>query len=341
MATETISINTPGKYHSAYSPIFFDVLNTENPLTTKDYNLKLTINYKGSREDVNLVRPFVRPKQSNSGMPGLPGPVISHAIFDVSGVVRNFFEEKGPSMINDVEVDKRLFVYYSCAGVTYVALNAASMPQLTSEDLKYGEKLLSALPIFRRYVGYDFDVSFLCGDIVQGVFQANSVNRVKPRAIPVRYLQDEKENYIQDEQGNYIRIDGVNIIDMPIPRNPFYVRWINRLGGVDYWMFGNSQEITVAAKDAKTLLSYPAGNNTTFGIEADRSIVVGASGVLKKEWDVLSLLPLSPQIEWYNEEIGQWVIISVGKSENVINTNRSLHDVEFTFNLPTLQTQFA
>lgn len=349
MATLPILVSGPDKYHSAYGPIIFNVINNDFTSTTKDYNLKIVVNHKGKNETINLTRPFIitPPNDlpgmpgSDPGAPGLPAqpPRVS---FDVSGVVRNFFEERAfPLYVSSAAVDKKLFVKYSCEGKTYVALNAAAEVGTTGSLIRYQGCILSALPVLKRYAGYDFDVSILCGDTATSPFVANAVNRVDPSFLPIEYLQDEVGNFIQDEEGNKIVVNAIEVIQTPIPRNPFYVRWINRLGGVDYWMFGNSQEVSIGVKGTKTLLSYPTGYNSAFGIEAENSIVVGASGISKKEWDVLSLLPLSPQIEWYNEKIDKWLTITVDKSENTINTNRSLHEVEFTFNLPTLQIQFA
>lgn len=333
------TLQTPFRYHSAYSPINFEVY---NPIGYKpEYVLQLLYDRDGKKLPQSLLR---RIPCSNHVAPGTGspcGPTDDRVTFDVSSVTRNFFGKEGPKMINDIEVDNRLFVKYTCEGKQYIAINSTEFTPLTEDDLKFGEKLLSALPVFRCYEGYDFDISFLCGDRAQGFFTANAVNRVKPRAIPNRYLQDSAGNYILDEEGNYILVDGVRVEDTPVPRNPFYVRWINRLGGVDYWMFGTSQQLSIGVKDADTLLNYPSGQNRTFGIEAQREIVVGAAGISRQEWDVLSLLPLSPQIEWYDEKVGKWINITVCKVENSINTDRSIHDVDFVFSLPNLQTQFA
>lgn len=334
------TITGPLKYHSAYNPINFHVVAYGSSYPS--YALNVNLNYKDKEERLSLVRTLNEiNKKVVLSVP--QGPSFDGEVdFDISGVVRNYFGTDSPKMIDDIEVDNRLFVRYTCDGKQYIAINSTEFAPLTEDDLKFGEKLLSALPIFRCYTGYDFDVSLLCGDNVSSFFTPNAVNRVKSRAIPVRYLRYGVDgDYIQDESGNYILIDGVNIENTPIPRNPFYVRWINRLGGVDYWMFGNSQQISIGVKDANTLLNCPTGQNTTFGIEAQREIVVGAAGISRKEWDVLSLLPLSPQIEWYDKKIGKWVTITASKVENSINTDRNIHDVDFVFSLPNLQTQFA
>lgn len=327
-----ITITGPLKYHSAYAPIQFHASEDDNKLST--CSLVVNVIHKGKEEKLSLIRtlPII---------PGAPQGFKREIDFDISGVVRNYFGTDSPKMSNDIEVDNRLFVNYTCEGKQYVAINSTEFAPLTEDDLKFGEKLLTALPVLRRYEGYDFDISLLLGNNADGFFTPNAVNRVKPRAIPVRYLQDEDGSYIQDENGAYILIDGVHIVDTPVPRNPFYVRWINRLGGVDYWMFGMSQQITIGVKDAKTLLNYPTGRSTTFGIDTGREIIVGAAGISRQEWDVLSLLPLSPQIEWYDEKTGKWVTITASKVENSINTDRSIHDVDFVFSLPNLQTQFA
>lgn len=334
-----ITITGPLKYHSAYNPIKFHVVASRHNYPS--YTLNVDLNYKGKVEQISLVRILsVVPK--NISVFGIEGTTYDGEVdFDISGVVRNYFGTDSPKMSNDIEVDNRLFVNYTCEGKQYVAINSTEFASLTEDDLKFGEKLLTALPVLRRYEGYDFDISLLLGDNADGFFTPNAVNRVKPRAIPVRYLLDEKGNYIQDENGAYILIDGVHIVDTPVPRNPFYVRWINRLGGVDYWMFGGKQQMSINVKDVKTLINYSPSNNKTIGLTAENQVIIGASGLSKREWEELTLISISPDIEWYNEKLGMWQNVTVSKAENVMDTDMGLHSLELTFNLPTLQTQFA
>lgn len=348
------TLKTPNKFHSAYNPINFEVYDVSGK--QKEYRLTIAYTEGGKSQSCQLLRriPGLTDSSGTPGLPGLPGlpgesgapglpgesAEIHPVTFDVSGVVRTLFGKDAPEMKESVEADNRLFVRYTCEGQEYIALNTVDTISLSSSDLTFGEKLLSSLPVFRKYEGYDFDISLLCGNDVTAPFTPFAVNRVKPTAIPIRYLKD-KEGYILDEEGNYILIDGVNIIDTPVPRNPFYVRWINRLGGVDYWMFGVSQQISIGVKDADTLLNYSSGFNTTLGVEVETSVYVGASGVSRQEWEILSLLPLSPHIEWYNEKSGKWVTITARKSENTMDTDLNIHDMDFAFGLPNLKTQFA
>lgn len=340
------TVTGPLKYQSAFSPINFYVEETNNLHTS--YTMTVSVKYNGKNESVSLERALpkrsiIGPPGSSGvpGLPGLPGQIEPRALtFDVSSVVRNYFGTKNPEMVNDVEVDNRLFVNYTCEGNEYVALNSADDLALAADALSHGEKTLSSLPVFRKYEGYDFDISLLCGSSAVAPFTPNAVNRVKPAALPVKYLCDQFDNFILDESGNYILVDFIDIQNTPVPRNPFYIRWINRHGGVDYWMFGNSQQVSVEIKDPKTLLNYRSGYGQTLSVEVNSSVIVGATGISKKEWEELSMIPVSPHIEYYDKQNEKWVTITAAKSENTISTDLTLFDIEFMFDYPTPKTQF-
>lgn len=136
-------------------------------------------------------------------------------------------------------------------------------------------------------------------------------------------------------------------IDQPcMPTNPFYVRWINRLGGYDYWMFSYRQYITRGLGEVITFkpTMFDQENATDYkrllSIEAIEKITVGSSNVTANEYEAISKLIYAPVLEWYNEKLKKWLPIQVEDGENTNDTRTGLKHVEFTFYLPDVQTQF-
>lgn len=129
------------------------------------------------------------------------------------------------------------------------------------------------------------------------------------------------------------------------PENPFYIRWINRQGGVDQWMFGYRQFATKTVTSQQSFAPSITDQQThtpseVYALSGLETIRVGAQGLSQAEYDVLSNLIYSPKIEWFNEESQSWIRLSVASS-NIERDNRNiLSEVEFTFTLPEPQVQF-
>lgn len=139
--------------------------------------------------------------------------------------------------------------------------------------------------------------------------------------------------------------DSLPVKLMPLPENPFYVRWINRLSGYDNWMFGYRQFATKAVINQQSFAPSITDQQTqtpreVYALSGLETVRVGAQGLSQTEYDVLSNLIYSPKIEWFNEESQSWIRLSVAGS-NIERDNRNiLSEVEFTFNLPEPQVQF-
>lgn len=352
----------PSTFHSAFNPILFVVTADTKP--DKPYTLKI-----GIGKIVKTQTPAPPSEAGLGGEPGIPGGnpydenivsltrpfiqstkdgvVIYEAKFDVSGAIRNYFKMTPPLMTQDIEVDKRLYVQYYVGTDLYVAINAIFNIGENSDMGKYVNAILTHFPFLRKYAGYDFDVSILCNQTTPYGFTMNAVNRVKQPFIPLDYLAEHEGELITDHDGDLITINGAKIVDAVTPRNPFYIRWINRLGGVDYWMFGMRQKTQIDVKDVNTLKSYyetsegASHSETTYSVTNENTIIVGASNISVAEWDILSLLPMSPQIEWYNEKLNKWQVINIKKGDSSRDTDRTLLSIEFTFLLPAFEVQFS
>lgn len=130
------------------------------------------------------------------------------------------------------------------------------------------------------------------------------------------------------------------------PNNPFYVRWINQMGGYDYWMFGKRQVFTNKTENKKTFKPYiydiKRAQITTelYKFDVTEQVVVGVEQLKNEHFKPLSKIILSPQIEWYNESTSKWIQVYIADYDFDYNTAKSSQDIEITFSLPDKQLQF-
>lgn len=130
--------------------------------------------------------------------------------------------------------------------------------------------------------------------------------------------------------------------------NTFYVRWINTLGGWDYWLFENKIYEALNVENGNNYESYFDSisaisdfENVTFK-NVSPAVQVGSSTLTKNEAEGLKVLTTSPKIYWYNEEFEKWigVIIQPG-TFNIRSTKDNYFNVELTFVKPKYFNQFA
>ncbi|MCL2596261.1 MAG: hypothetical protein FWD66_01075 [Paludibacter sp.] len=129
------------------------------------------------------------------------------------------------------------------------------------------------------------------------------------------------------------------------PSNPFYVRWVNQLGGYDYFMFGKRQ--THEYKTDKQEYYKPffndvqaiTGTTRMFYMEAAENITAGAEQVTNDDYEALHKIIYSPLIEWYNEKLNKWIEVLVDDFDITKDTWNNTQSVEVTFNLPDKQLQ--
>lgn len=136
-----------------------------------------------------------------------------------------------------------------------------------------------------------------------------------------------------------------SVQDGCVPVSPFYVRWLNAQGGVDYWMFGRAQAHNVSVSKTEAYDIYTPDtatartNRRAYGATTKNTITVGAEGV-SDNWEVVQRLPLSPIIEYYDKQTSKWIGITVAKFDGSIRLDHYTHSIEITFDLPTINTQF-
>lgn len=259
--------------------------------------------------------------------------------FDVAAVVRTRFAEYLADSEAAIIADGRLSVQYTVKGVggvgsvyDMVAINGVAQIGENSDRTADIGKVLTEYNRLVLYDGYELDYAILSATAIatpRGNSSAYAISRVKV------YATDIEKNTHK-----------IQIVSGCVPDQPFYIRWINRLGGVEYYMFARHQTFQPKVKSSSTYEVYVENpitartNARAYTITTDNVVVVGADGVHEEQYKALANMPFSPTIEWYNEQLGQWVEITVSKFDGKCDSDTSSHDLEITFNLPTINTQF-
>lgn len=169
------------------------------------------------------------------------------------------------------------------------------------------------------------------------------------------YLRNNRGEIITNDDGVPILLEDIsegyirNVLPVLLcqaPKHPFYVRWINRLGGWDAWMFGCRQYFSKTLSENKSYSVYfedvetARGNSSNYFKQGKEGVSVSSGQINQNEYDVLSDLIYSPRIEWYNEKIGKWLSLSVDKGDSDIGSHNSTSEFIISFILPDPQLQF-
>lgn len=138
----------------------------------------------------------------------------------------------------------------------------------------------------------------------------------------------------------------IMFVDTEVPCNPFYVRWINRKGGWDTYMFEQHKKYTqeVDRGDQYMLAnSRDPYASETMGELAPRfkNIVrAGAEQLDEDDFDLLKGIALSPLAQVYNYYLGAWQRVLVDDTDLTWDTKAPRNTVSYEFQLIDEQTQW-
>lgn len=138
----------------------------------------------------------------------------------------------------------------------------------------------------------------------------------------------------------------IRYVDTEVPCNPFYVRWINRKGGWDTYMFEQHKKYTqeVDRGDQYMLAnSRDPYASETMGELAPRfkNIVrAGAEQLDEDDFDLLKGIALSPLAQVFNYYLGVWQRILVDDTDLTWDTKSPRNTVSYEFQLIDEQTQW-
>lgn len=137
-------------------------------------------------------------------------------------------------------------------------------------------------------------------------------------------------------------VDSIKIKEMTVPAHPFYIRWINNLGGWEYFMFACEQKTTdtLSANDTFEPLNQHEsiyGQRSAFYKAATKTIEVSTGVIDRQTLESISKAIFSPLIQKYDEDVQTWVEIQVKDGKPELIASQPTGEMIFVFELPTPQ----
>lgn len=129
--------------------------------------------------------------------------------------------------------------------------------------------------------------------------------------------------------------DSVTLQKKSVPAHPFYVRWINELGGYDYHMFACNQQYAYELASQTTYdMQDGDGQQVVLDKKGNHTIEVSSGMVTRQNAIAIAKLVLSPDIRWYDEQAGQWIRITAQAQSISYQTEQPTSEVVLKFVLP-------
>lgn len=138
----------------------------------------------------------------------------------------------------------------------------------------------------------------------------------------------------------------IMFIDTEVPCNPFYIRWINQKGGWDTYMFEQHKKYTqeVDRGDQYVLANsrdpYASQTRGELAPEFKNIVQAGAEQLDENDFNLLKGIALSPLVQVYKYEIGQWQRVLVNDTDLTWDTKTPRNTVSYEFQLIDEQTQW-
>lgn len=124
------------------------------------------------------------------------------------------------------------------------------------------------------------------------------------------------------------------------PSHPFYVRWINDLGGWEYQMT-HERKVVTKSRDVETEFVRKDGTTKHINIIPEERVSCGVS-TDSVEWaQALANMIYSPKIQYYDTYTAAWIDVTLDDSQRtVVNRPFPATDFEFVFVCPRRTVQF-
>lgn len=135
-------------------------------------------------------------------------------------------------------------------------------------------------------------------------------------------------------------------VDTEVPCNPFYIRWINRKGGWDTYMFEQHKKYTqeVDRGDQHVLANardpYTTETRGELAPEFKNIVQAGAEQLDENDFNLLKGIALSPLVQVYNYQTGAWQRVLVDDTDLTWDTKAPRNTVSYEFQLIDEQTQW-
>lgn len=131
-----------------------------------------------------------------------------------------------------------------------------------------------------------------------------------------------------------------------VPCNPFYIRWINRKGGWDTYMFEQHKKYTqeVDRGDQYVLANsrdpYASQTRGELAPEFKNIVQAGAEQLDENDFNLLKGIALSPLVQRFNDSTGVWQRVLVNDTDLTWDTKTPRNTVSYEFQLIDEQTQW-
>lgn len=138
----------------------------------------------------------------------------------------------------------------------------------------------------------------------------------------------------------------IRFVDTEVPCNPFYIRWINRKGGWDTYMFEQHKKYTqeVDRGDQYVLANardpYTSETRGELAPEFKNIVQAGAEQLDENDFNLLKGIALSPLVQVYNYQIGVWQRVLVDDTDLTWDTKTPRNTVSYEFQLIDEQIQW-
>lgn len=135
-------------------------------------------------------------------------------------------------------------------------------------------------------------------------------------------------------------------VDTEVPCNPFYIRWINRKGGWDTYMFEQHKKYTqeVDRGDQYVLANardpYTTETRGELAPEFKNIVQAGAEQLDENDFNLLKGIALSPLVQVYDYQIATWQRVLVNDTDLTWDTKAPRNTVSYEFQLIDEQTQW-
>lgn len=135
-------------------------------------------------------------------------------------------------------------------------------------------------------------------------------------------------------------------VDTEVPCNPFYIRWINRKGGWDTYMFEQHKKYTqeVDRGDQYMLANardpYTSATRGELAPEFKNMVQAGAEQLDENDFNLLKGIALSPLVQVYNYQLAAWQRVLVNDTDLTWDTKAPRNTVSYEFQLIDEQTQW-
>lgn len=135
-------------------------------------------------------------------------------------------------------------------------------------------------------------------------------------------------------------------VDAEVPCNPFYIRWINRKGGWETYMFEQHKKYTqeVDRGDQYVLANardpYAPETRGELAPEVKNIVQAGAEQLDENDFNLLKGIALSPLVQVYDYQTTTWQRVLVDDTDLTWDTKAPRNTVSYEFQLIDEQTQW-